>query len=91
MAFIFSAAGESQIPQKQGAQQRRIRQGVASGELTRKEAIKLEREQGRINREIQRDRLDGGGLTATERKKANRKLNRSSTKIYREKHDPQKR
>jgi hypothetical protein len=30
-------------------------------------------------------------FSAAERKKANRKLNRSSAKICREKHDPQKR
>ena len=91
VALVFTAVGESQVPQRQGTQQKRIREGVATGELTNKEAIKLEREQGRINREIERDRVDGGRFTSAERKKANRKLNRSSAKIYHEKHDPQKR
>jgi len=35
--------------------------------------------------------LDGRGLTAAERKKADRKLDKSSSKIYRQKHDSDKR
>jgi hypothetical protein len=91
VALIFSVAGEAQVLQRQGTQQKRIRQGVVSGELTRDETIKLQREQARMNREIRRDRVDGGRFTGAERAKANRKLNRTSGKIYREKHDSQKR
>jgi len=91
MALIFTFAGESQVAQRQGTQQKRIREGVENGELTKEEAIKLERRQGRVHRQIQQDRLDGRGLTAAERKKADRKLDKSSSKIYRQKHDSDKR
>ncbi len=51
-------------------QQKRIAQGVRSGELTRAEARHLERNAGRVHRSIKRDRRDGGVFTALERVRA---------------------
>ena len=78
-----SAAG------RQVKQQKRIAQGVRSGELTRPEARRLERNAARIHRSIKRDRRDGGEFTPRERAKAQRKLKRQSRAIYRQKHDNQ--
>lgn len=72
-------------------QQRRIAQGVRSGELTRPEARRLERSAARIHRSVVRDRIDGGVFTPRERAKAQRRLNKQSRRIYRQKHDGQSR
>jgi hypothetical protein len=76
---------------RQAAQQERIRDGVRSGELTRREAVKLERRHLRLQRELRRDRRDGGRLTRGERRHLEREQNRLSRQICREKHDGQAR
>ena len=70
-------------------QQSRIGQGINSGELTKRETLKLERNAARIHRSVVKDRHDGGVFTPRERAKAHRKLNRQSRAIYRQKHDSQ--
>jgi hypothetical protein len=72
-------------------QQKRIGQGVRSGELTRPEARRLERNAVRVHRSIKRDRRDGGAFTPRERVKAQKKLNRQSRAIARQKRDNQDR
>jgi len=72
-------------------QQKRIAQGVRSGELTRPEARGLERNAARVHRSIKRDRLDQGVFTPRERARAQKKLNRQSRAIYRQKRDNQDR
>ncbi len=72
-------------------QQKRIHQGVRSGELTRPEARRLERNAARIHRSTRRDRLDQGAFTPRERAKAQRRLNQQSRAIRRQKHDAQRR
>ncbi len=81
---------EAGVNRRQHNQQRRIAQGVRSGELTRQETRVLEREQARIRRHELRARSDGA-FTVRERARINRDLNRSSRRIYREKHDRQNR
>ena len=81
-------AGE--VDRRENRQQARIVQGVKSGELTHKEAAKLEKREAKINAEVQRDRaMNGGKLTPAERTKINAEQNRASRAIYREKHDRQ--
>ncbi len=84
-----SPATRPTIRQRQMNQQRRIGQGVRSGQLTAGETARLERKETRLNREIRRDRVDGGGLMVKERTKINRQQNRLSRQIYRQKHDGQ--
>jgi len=86
--LVFAGlAGAEPIRQREVNQQRRIAQGVRSGELTRGETARLERQQRSIAREVRRDRVDGGGMTAAERAKAQARLDRSSERIYRLKHN----
>jgi hypothetical protein len=85
---VFAAAP---VAQRQVRQQVRIVKGIQSGELTTREAVKLERKEARVNASIAKDRADGAGFTAVERAKAQHKLNRVSGQIYREKHDAQSR
>lgn len=94
MIVMFPATGLAQnhgINDRQRDQQQRIRQGVRSGELTRREARRLEGEQARIYRNEARARHSGGEFTARERLRIQRQLNHSSRDIYRQKHDRQDR
>ena len=68
-------------------QQGRIRQGAASGQLTRSETAGLDREQRYNHRQTAIDRRDGGAFTAGERAQAQRRLNQSSRDIARLKHN----
>ena len=73
-------------------QQKRIGQGVKSGELTPRETRNLERKEAAINRETRRDRAaNGGKLTAGEKAKINRQQNKLSKQIYNKKHNARKR
>ena len=83
------ALAKDPVAQRQKRQQRRIGQGVSSGQLTKPETLRLERNSARIHRSIVKDRHDGGVFTPRERAKAQRKLNRQSRAIYRQKHDGQ--
>ena len=91
-AVLFSlpafAAG---VNQRANRQEARINQGVQSGELTAREANRLDNRQDRIDAQLARDRADGPGLTPHERAKLQRHENRLSRDIYRQKHDAQRR
>jgi hypothetical protein len=76
------------IDQRQANQERRIDQGVASGQLTEREANRLNRQQGRINKMEDKAKSDGV-VTAKERARLNAAQNRASRNIAREKHDRQ--
>ena len=71
-------------------QESRIAQGVRSGELTTREAGKLERGQARVDRQEARAGTDGK-ITANEQRHIQSAENRQSTRIRREKHDAQTR
>lgn len=77
------------INHREARQQRRIAQGVRSGELTGRETYRLEREQLRLSRIEDRYRDSGDRLTWRERYKLERDLNRTSRDIHRQKHDGQ--
>jgi hypothetical protein len=77
-------AGERQDNQRQ-----RINQGVASGELTKKEAAVLRTEQRAIKAEKKAFKADGK-VTAAERAKLRRDQNQASRHIYNKKHNAKK-
>jgi len=70
-------------------QQSRIEQGVKSGSLTTREAAKLEHGQARDTR-LQARAGSDGNVTAHEQHRIQRNENHQSKRIYREKHDAQK-
>ena len=78
------------INQRQQNQQQRISQGIQSGQLTPREAQRLENEQYRFNREEQRFRSSGDGLSWRERNRLEEQQDRMSRQIYRQKHDGQR-
>ncbi len=99
-AIVFPAAvtqaqtantHSSGINARERRQQQRIRQGERSGELTRREAARLEANQARINVDEAYARRSGNHLTAAERRRLQVELNRSNQAIYQQKHDEQER
>ena len=69
-------------------QQYRIKQGVADGRLTRREAQGDRYRLNRVRSQDQRDRFfQGGHLTAGQRSHQAAELNRSSGAIYRTNHN----
>lgn len=85
VAMAQTSAG---IQQRKYDQQARIAQGVHSGQLTRGETHNLESREGSINHEEHAmRRADNGRLTRGDRAALNRRQNRVSRSIYRDKHN----
>lgn len=83
-----AARAERPIQQRKENQQRRIAQGVASGQLTAREAARLERREAALNHEERAmRRANGGTLTPGDRAVINHQQNRLSEGIYRLKHN----
>jgi CRISPR/Cas system-associated endoribonuclease Cas2 len=76
------------IQQRMQNQERRIQQGVNSGQLTPKEAGRLQAREAKIKQDEARMKSDGQ-LTAKERKKLNKEFDNASDRIYKQKHDRQ--
>lgn len=76
------------VRERQENQQERIGQGVKSGELTAKEAARLERQQRRIQHEKREAKADGT-VTKAERAELRARQNAASRNIARQKHDGQ--
>jgi len=94
MGFSAIAFGQDRrlprsINHRQQHQQKRIVQGIRSGELTARETYRLGREQYQIKRMEARFRRSGDGLSYREGIKLQRALNKSSRHIYKQKHDGQ--
>ncbi len=88
----ISAQGERTpgIRHQQFKEQRRIRGGVASGELTRKEVVRLEMQQAKIKHDNRCAKADGV-VTPQERAILRSEQERASRNIFVEKHDMQHR
>lgn len=77
------------IDKRQELQQKRIDQGVKSGELNKREAERLERRQERIGKMEEKAKSDGV-VTQKERARIHHQQDQESRRIHREKHDRQK-
>jgi hypothetical protein len=82
----FAQTNGAQVVQRDINQQKRIEQGLQSGQLTVKEAGSLERQEAHIDRLEARD-LSKGPLTAKESAQINRLENKVSNNIYADKHN----
>ena len=78
------------VDRRQGYQERRIQQGLRSGELTRREAAALEAEQARI-RELERRAEADGRVDPYERARLRQAQNEASRHIAQESHDAERR
>jgi hypothetical protein len=87
-SLVSTTASAGVIHNREVRQQKRIAQGIASGELTPRETIRLERQQAGLRHEVADFREDNGGkLTRGEFARVERQQNRMSHEIYRLKHD----
>lgn len=85
---LSGAAQAQSVNQREGRQQARIDQGVSSGRLTAGEAVRDERQQGRINATEARMRANNGGhLNGNQRARLENRQNRASAHIYHSKHN----
>jgi hypothetical protein len=89
-AQTAAATNTPRIDARQANQEQRIDQGVASGELTQREANRLDRQQNRIDRYENAARADGK-VTAKERARLTHAQGHASRNIKRQKHDRQDR
>ncbi len=85
-AFAQSAGGG--FIERNVNQQQRIEQGLQSGQLTTREAARLEREESKVER-MESKALGDGKVTPREAQRIDQAQNRVSNDIYREKHDAQ--
>jgi Spy/CpxP family protein refolding chaperone len=86
-----SAAPWQSVNQRQANLERRIDQGVRSGELTRPEAARVRDQFRQIARLEAEYRRSGGRLTGNERADLDRRFDRLSQVVYAQKHDAQAR
>lgn len=85
-ALAAAAIGLPALAQTQ--QEARIQRGVQSGQLTPKEATRLDKGQARVQKKETKAKADGK-VTPKERKKLAQAQGKESKKIAREKHDKQ--
>ena len=88
--LLSTAVNATTINQRQSNQSDRIQQGVVSGELTLREANKLDNTQRNIARTEARFKADGA-FTKKERAIIKAKQARASKQIKHQKHDRQSR
>ena len=88
-ALYAGPTSDPVIQQREQNQEKRIDQGVKSGELTPREAGKLDRQQTRIKQDETRMKSDGK-LTNKERRKLTAEQNRASRDIHKKKHNEKK-
>lgn len=85
----FAQTGTPAFDQRQANQERRIDQGVASGQLTEREAARLDKGQDHLQRVEDRVKADGV-VTNKERARLQHAENVQSRHIARQKHDRQR-
>lgn len=83
---VQAQAKKLNIKNTKVSQQVRINQGIKSGELTKRETVKLTKQQHNINQTIARSKADGV-ITKKERAIINGKQIKADNKIYRLKHN----
>ncbi len=88
---LFAMAAQAQtatpkVTDRQVNQQKRILKGAKAGEVNKKEAIKLEKQQRRINRSKKRAKADGE-VTKKEKAKLHARQNKASRNIKRAKNN----
>jgi hypothetical protein len=86
---LAQAQSTPRIDQRQANQERRIDQGVASGQLTEREAARLEKGEAHVQ-QMEDKALADGAITRRERARIERAQDRQSRRIARQKHDRQR-
>jgi hypothetical protein len=77
----------NQVNQREENQQNRVANGISSGQLSSSQAAHLENRESRIQNQEQKDMTaNNGHLTKQEQNQLNREQNRTSRRIYDDKH-----
>lgn len=90
--FALPAAAQTETPRvdkRQAHQEKRIQQGVQSGQLNAAEAARLEKGQANVQKMEDKAKSDGT-VTKAEKAKIHRAQERQSKRIARQKHDKRK-
>lgn len=85
---LAQAQSTPRIDQRQANQERRIDQGIASGQLTEQEAARLEKGQVHVQ-QLENQALSDGTMTKRERARIERTQDSQSRRIARQKHNRQ--
>jgi len=92
LATAFSGAAFAQstprVDKREANQEKRIENGKESGQLTNREAARLEAHEDKLKADEAAAKADGK-VTKKERVKLNREANRNSKRIAKQKHDRQ--
>ena len=91
LAFALPAAAQTATPrvdQRQANQERRIDQGVQSGQLNAKEAARLDKGQDKVEKMEDKAKADGV-VTKKEKGALHHAQDKQSKRIHRQKHDKQ--
>ena len=84
----YAQAETPVIDQRQANQEQRIDKGIASGQLNKREATRLNKQQGHIDN-MENKAQSNGVMTKKERARIGAAQDRASRHIVREKHDRQ--
>ena len=84
-----NAQDSAHIGKRQLHQQKRIANGVKSGELTEKETARLEKKQAKIQHD-KKEAKEDGVVSGKEKTQLIREQNKANREIRRQKHDAQK-
>jgi uncharacterized membrane protein YebE (DUF533 family) len=87
-ASIIAQTATPAIRKTAKEERTRIKEGAASGELTKRETRKLAAEQAAIHQEVKAAKADGV-VTREERKDIKQDQRKASRRIYKNKHDNQ--
>ncbi len=83
-----SDARGARIDQRQANQDKRIDQGVKSGQLNQREAARMDKGQARVDK-MENKALADGKITKGEANRIDHAQDRQSARIYTQKHDKQ--
>lgn len=86
--MAYAQADTPRIDQRQANQERRIDEGIASGQLNQREAARLDKQQDHIDNMENKAKSDGV-MTKKERARLHAAQDRASKNIARQKHDRQ--
>jgi predicted transglutaminase-like cysteine proteinase len=82
--------GQARIDAREARQEQRIDKGVASGQLTQREANRMDRGQAKVNNMEQRALANDGKIGKKEAHRIEHAQDMQSKRIYAQKHDRQK-
>jgi hypothetical protein len=76
------------VDDREANQQQRTANGLRSGQMTSGEAARTNRNQARVDQQVENERTaNGGSLNAKQKQQVNREQNKNSKQIYNEKHN----